>query len=68
MSNSKRMIAGALVALGAAVAPPAHAQEVGFNKGQHLKDIELPTIYGERTVRLSDFRGKKLLLIQFASW
>jgi hypothetical protein len=31
-------------------------------------DLELPTIDGERTVRLSQLRGKKLLLVEFASW
>lgn len=36
--------------------------------GQHHSDFVLPRI-GDRTpVALSDFRGKKVLLIQFASW
>lgn len=30
--------------------------------------LELPTIEHDRTVRLSDYRGKKVLLIHFASW
>jgi hypothetical protein len=28
----------------------------------------LPTIDGRRTVDLRDFRGQKVLLVQFASW
>jgi peroxiredoxin len=36
--------------------------------GERHPDFTLPTI-GDRTpVSLSDFRGKKVLLIQFASW
>jgi peroxiredoxin len=36
--------------------------------GQRHPDFSLPTV-GDRTpVSLSDFRGKKVLLIQFASW
>jgi hypothetical protein len=36
--------------------------------GQSHPDFTLPTI-GDRTpVSLSSFRGKKVLLIQFASW
>ena len=36
--------------------------------GRRHPDFTLPTI-GDRTpVSLSDFRGKKVLLIQFASW
>lgn len=52
----------------------------GFGKGQFLPDIELPRIDGTGTLRLSDFAaslggidgddkpGKKLLVINFASW
>ncbi len=54
-------------ALGAAVAP-ARAQEVGFRIGQLVPDITLPTIDGEGVVRLSDLRGRRVLLIEFASW
>jgi peroxiredoxin len=36
--------------------------------GETHPDFTLPTI-GDRTpMSLSDFRGKKVLLIQFASW
>jgi hypothetical protein len=46
----------------------ATAQDIGFEEGQFLPDFELPTIDGERTTRLSELRGKRVLLIQFASW
>ena len=36
--------------------------------GQRHPDFTLPTIDGRAPVSLSDFRGKKVRLIQFASW
>lgn len=36
--------------------------------GQRHLDFTLPTIAGRAPVSLSSFRGKKVLLIQFASW
>ena len=30
--------------------------------------FRLPTVDGERVIDLRDFRGKKILLIDFASW
>ena len=42
--------------------------EVGKQVGQFYPDFELPTIDGASTIRLSELRGKKLLLIEFASW
>ena len=35
--------------------------------GSFLPDFAFPTIEG-KTARLSDFRGKKVVLIHFASW
>jgi hypothetical protein len=40
---------------------------VGMSDGDLLLDVELPTADG-KTARLSDFAGKKLVLIHFASW
>jgi len=60
-----------LIALALSATSMAAGQDeaaVGFAKGHFLPDLELPTIDGERTVRLSALRGKKLLLVQFASW
>jgi hypothetical protein len=36
--------------------------------GERHPDFTLPTIGDRSPVSLSDFRGKKVLLIQFASW
>nr|WP_201750075.1 hypothetical protein [Tautonia marina] len=36
--------------------------------GQRYPDFVLPSIEGGAPVSLSQFRGKKVLLIQFASW
>ena len=60
----------ALACLLAAAAPTAAAQRGGsvFHQGQPLPDLELPTIDGKRTINLADLGGKKVLLIQFASW
>lgn|GEM_PF-2133846 len=41
-----------------------YAPEVG---SQHV-DFRLPRISDRKPVSLSDYRGKKVLLIQFASW
>jgi peroxiredoxin len=36
--------------------------------GERHPDFTLPAIGDRAPVALSDFRGKKVLLIQFASW
>jgi len=36
--------------------------------GHRHPDFVLPTIGDRRPVKLSDFRGNKVLLIEFASW
>ena len=40
---------------------------IGVMKGEMYPDFLLPTLDGE-IKRLSDFRGKKILLFHFASW
>lgn len=35
---------------------------------QRFPDFTLPDIATEKAVSLSDYRGRKVLLIQFASW
>ena len=44
--------------------PPAYRPVVG----EVHQDIEFPNIETGEKVRLSNFRGKKVLLIHFASW
>ncbi len=36
--------------------------------GKIHPDFKLPSIDGDKTISLSDFRGKKVLLVHFASW
>ncbi|MDF1839512.1 MAG: hypothetical protein P1V35_16710 [Planctomycetota bacterium] len=47
---------------------PANPEPVGTQIDMPLQDVILPTIDGQKSVRLSDLRGKPMLLIQFASW
>jgi len=50
------------------LAAVAHAApDVGFGKGQVHPDFELPTV-GGGSGRLSGYRGKRVLLFNFASW
>lgn len=45
----------------------AFAEEVGYKPGQVHPDFELPKLDGTLG-KLSDFRGKPVILINFASW
>jgi hypothetical protein len=49
-------------------AAPAFADPYAPKVGQRHPDFTLPDIRAGKPVALSDFRGKKLLLIHFASW
>jgi peroxiredoxin len=40
---------------------------IGTKTGEMYPDFVLPTLDGEAK-RLSDFRGKRILLFHFASW
>ena len=59
-----------------AVANPTAAQSsarpdgvtVGREAGQVFPQIGLPSLDGKRSLAISDFRGMKVLLIEFASW
>ena len=48
--------------------PEAEQETVGFRVGERVPDLRLPTIDGEETIRLRALTGRKLLLIEFASW
>lgn len=59
------------VALGAVlvgVCAGAAARDGAPRVGLPYPDFSLPSIDGGAEVRLSDFRGKKILLFHFASW
>lgn len=52
----------------AAQASDVRAQSYAPRVGDRHADFVLPTIDDGQAVALSQFRGKKVLLIQFASW
>ncbi len=63
----------AVVILAAAVAAVSVAHPVcgagyGPKLGARHPEFTLPDVATGKPVSLSDFRGKKVLLIQFASW
>lgn len=51
-----------------AAATPSQASPYAPKVGQRHPEFTLPDIATGKPVSLSDFRGKKVLLIQFASW
>ncbi len=57
-----------LVASTAAVTAPVLADDYAPQVGSPHVAFTLPTIDDGRPVSLAQFRGKKVLLIQFASW
>lgn len=56
-----------LLACLAGVARAGDTTQVGTKVGQMYPDFLLPKLDGDLG-RLSDYRGKKVLLIHFASW
>lgn len=54
--------------LAASAAAPAGPPSIGREVGQVHPEIVLPSLDGKRSLALSDFRGRKVLLIEFASW
>ena len=46
---------------------PSNAQD-SWTVGEPIPDLRLPTIDGSQTLDLAELRGKKLMLVQFASW
>ncbi len=67
------LILGSIIAvlwsqpLGRAYASQDSPPQIGTDVGKMYPDFLLPTLDG-KTGRLSDYRGKKVLLINFASW
>lgn len=60
----------ALVTCGIMLGGASHAPAGAYapKVGQRHPDFTLPRIDNRTPVSLSDFRGQKVLLIQFASW
>jgi hypothetical protein len=65
-----RTLACTLATCGMVLGSPqgASAQAYAPKFGQRHPDFTLPRIDDRAPVSLADFRGKKVLLIQFASW
>ena len=57
-----------LLLLAGSWALPAAAQSYAPRVGERHADFVLPRIDNRRPVALSSFHGRKVLLIQFASW
>ena len=66
MSNSRltALICGCLSLASTVTSGAGYAPEVG----QPHPEFVLPKISDRQSVSLAQFRGKKVLLIQFASW
>ena len=62
------MRAPLLTSLAAGVLAVHATAQSPWQVGQPLPHVHLPTIDGDQEVDLSVFRGKKLLLLEFASW
>lgn len=52
----------------ATLATPIHAEVYSPRTGQPHPDFTLPSVADGEPVSLSQFRGKKVLLIHFSSW
>jgi hypothetical protein len=57
-----------LAVLGWTLAAPALADDYSPKVGEYHPEFTLPNIQTDKPVGLADFRGKKVLLIHFASW
>ncbi|MDG1049285.1 MAG: hypothetical protein P8M11_12110 [Planctomycetota bacterium] len=63
------LLVGTLLQLAATAAEPQELNSKSWNTvGARLPAVELPRIDGRGSVDLSTLRGRKLLLIHFASW
>ena len=48
--------------------PAASELGVGMEVGQQYPDVVLPTLDGSGPLSISHFRGRRIILFQFASW
>lgn len=67
MAVCKLLFAMYLGLAGDGSAAPTVTVSLGKKNGEMYPDFVLPKV-GGGTLRLSDFRGRKVLLFQFASW
>jgi len=59
-----------LVAAASVYASVAPACAAGYSPrvGKSHADFTLPSVNGGKAISMADFRGKKVLLLHFASW
>jgi hypothetical protein len=57
-----------LLGLSAFVMLAGTAAAAALKVGQPAPDFAVQSLDGERTVRLSDFRGRRVLIFTWASW
>lgn len=70
LSRSRTVLSAMTFLLLAAISSSnvaAEAVPIGVEEGEMYPDFMLPMIDGKRA-KLSDYRGKKVLLFHFASW
>jgi hypothetical protein len=63
-----KLVKALLTLAGLALAVPALAQGYEPKTGERHAEFTLPDLHTGKPVSLRDFRGKKVLLIHFASW
>jgi len=51
-----------------AAATPESGSKSGLREGDRFPDLRLPTLEGGEHQSISSFRGKKVLLLVYASW
>jgi len=51
-----------------APAPAPHAQDAGVGPGQTAPDFQLPPVGGGKAFNLSQFKGKPVVLVFWATW
>jgi hypothetical protein len=62
-------IAALALVAGAGAQTPGGARRAGiFEEGRRAPALELPTIDGRSQISLPALAGKKVILLQFASW
>lgn len=66
MTGARRHLLSFVVALILSSGIPAFAQTVQV--GQPAPDFAVTSLAGETTIRLSDFRGRRVLIFHWATW
>jgi hypothetical protein len=64
-SQFRDLVLAAFVAI---LVCPALSLAQPVKVGEPAPDFAVPSLDGQRTIRLSDFRGRRLLIFTWASW